>query len=525
MEDRQSEINRFWEKAGSLGMTHETRRRVTNPRQRRDEVLLSNDIHTIEKTTLGTTEKDGDTALVTLVHRPTGYTGDRDTRILAQYFEKKSTIDDVVHRVGPSVYYYPSGEMAALEMYSETYDVHQPKGKLLDHVCFNDNYERTSLATFDVHYRNVFKNMGFPEIVEYAPRISEYKRSVNDLNECFNHIEKTLSKYPSYQDEDLLDTYFYKKSMDLWKFVDDNIKFQDGKPFIYLDMLSQDVNATDEFKKKYIYKKINQIDFVKAGLRKHHIPTHCQPDKEMIIISRQYGKLVLKNDFHEIVKGLNTDIRSELYYRGAQYYCPEVYLELHKDKKDKTITRQIVWYGNMEESCCYYPDGNVCISKKIEFNQDKFSQHADYCLRYACYDSYGKLCSYDKASKSFLAEWKDQKQCITMSIDSKGGYEKFWNMRHSGFDVNVLKMELDGKKIDLCDGMELAPGRHEVKIILDTSHDLLMSPSLFKGCSKHDDLSINDIPAERFINPPEEIKKAIKRQEKTRLNKNKGLKR
>lgn len=491
MEDRQSEINRFWEKAGSLGMTHETRKRVTNPRQRRDEVLLSNDFHTIEKTTLGTTEKDGDTALVTLVHRPTGSTGDRNTRILAQYFEKKSTIDklgvhsvkpfDVVHRVGPSVYYYPSGEMAALEMYSETYDVHQPKGQLLDHVCYNDDYERTSLATFDVHYRNVFKNMGFPEIVEYAPRISEYKSLVEDLK-----LENEVCTM-RFDASDIREFYLSDKPLD------------------YLDMLANDVRTDpdDKYEKGF-------IDLYIYGTSKN------TNDIANTIINDELNRQGIRMDTPTVIKINKDDLEIERSIYTSEKTDAQYIMDTYKG----AIMRKAFKYNkedytdNFPLEITHYPDGTVNdITQSISITRS--------------HDCYGKICAYSKAKKSFLSEWKDQKQYITMSIDSKGEYEKFWNMRHNGFDVNVLKMELDGKKIDLCDGMELAPGRHEVKIILDTSHDLLMSPSLFKGCSKHDDLSINGIPAERLINPPKEIRKAIKKQEEARLKamKNSGPKR
>lgn len=491
MEDRQSEINRFWEKAGSLGMTHETRKRVTNPRQRRDEVLLSNDFHTIEKTTLGTTEKDGDTALVTLVHRPTGSTNDRDTRILAQYFEKKSTIDkigvysvmpfDVVHRIGPSVYYYPSGEMAALEMYSETYDVHQPKGQLLDHVCYNDDYERTSLATFDVHYRNVFKNMGFPEIVEYAPRISEYKSLVEDLK-----LENEVCTM-RFDASDIREFYLSDKPLD------------------YLDMLANDVRTDpdDKYKKRFIDSFVYGTDKQANNFANKII----KDEKDKQGIKKNTPTVTrIKKDGLEIERTTYASKQSDAQYIVDAYKGAIMRKAFKYHDEDHT--------DNFQKEIIYYPDGTInSISRELHGTSS--------------YDCYGKICAYSKARNSFLAEWKDQKQCITMSIDSKGGYEKFWNMRHSGFDVNVLKMELDGKKIELCDGMELAPGQHEVKIILDTSHDLLMSPSLFKGCSKHDDLSINGIPAERFINPPKEIRQAIKKQEEARLKamKNSGPKR
>lgn len=335
---------------------------VMYPKNRSQKLILTNSKTPYLKITIGdiSLPHETNTAFVNIINDKTG-------KVLMTYYERNTIYNaegklnpsEHTFRVGPCQYNYPNGQLAALELYDDVFDIKNRYGKIIDpHLydcsenrldAFNaldqdgkpmnigetlrdshenivpvEQYDRlTSVyfdpkgkeitqAEFDVIYRNEIEKDGLNMIdgkaFEYAPRISAYNRLVRDL-----HCEMTAGG-------------------DRFSASDIRELFLADKPDQYLDMIAKDIkniekrmsdenyHTDDAFLDKqirsYVYGEItiNQSEIIDKHYKEYEIDRQNierkgpfddgttitligNPDKHMHAIKKDPDERIIKEAF------------------------------------------------------------------------------------------------------------------------------------------------------------------------------------------------------------------------------------
>lgn len=440
----------------------------------------------IDRHQIGSTRKNGQIAHVVLKNE------NSDT-VVARFHEKNTADSsfkdsEKIHPVGKYEYYYPDCSVAAVEIYPDTPENHSLP---IDGIYFDPEGNRTTRAMFDVLFR---KEHGLERTEEFAPRIKHYNGLINDLAH----------------------EYVYATN----RFSPDDIRelVLSDKPAAYLDMLAKDVeNACEKYiQKGSIYKDgVNHMNrlFVYGETNTHDTDKSIYFDEDILTklgfdmncktteVLDSSQKSYLENIFKDTDR--NMEIRRDI-YRSNQKCYDYMLLNIDKDKCGRVIRKEMSREGDAHLKF-FYPDGKTCI------NGDEESRPISF-------DSYGKLCTFDRATDCFRAEWGLQQKYIDANIVSNGKPARLMNSYDTGFDANILLVEVNGKKMNITDYVTLPKGEHNVRIHIANKENIIIPKKLFENCP-----NLKQIKFVGIKNQPEKQSKLQNKQEK--VKKTEGMRR